>query len=111
MQLSDVIQKLGLTQRSGETPEGVEVTGGYVSDLLSDVIGNAKGGQIWVTIQIHQNVVAVGTLLGLAAIVIAGGAEPEEKTIEKANEEGVRVLTTDTNSYEVVGKLYELGIR
>ncbi len=111
MLLSEVIDKLGLEQRAGGSPEGIEVTGGYSSDLLSDVIGNGKPGQIWTTIQIHQNVVAVGTLLGLAAIVITGGAEPEEKTIEKANEEGVIILTTPMRTYEVVGKLYELGIR
>ena len=111
MQLSEVMQRLDLHQKSGESAEDVEVTGGYVSDLLSDVIGNAKSGRVWVTIQIHQNVVAVGTLLGLAAIIIAGGAEPEEKTIEKANEEGLRILTTDMNAYEVAGRLYELGIR
>jgi hypothetical protein len=110
MHLSDVIEKLGLKKRSGGSPEGIEVTGGYTSDMLSDVIGNARAGQIWVTIQIHQNVVAVATLLGLSAIVIAGGAEPEEKTIEKANEEGVTLLTTDLKAYEIVGKLYELGI-
>lgn len=111
MLLTDVIEKLGLEQKTGGSPEGVEVGGGFSSDLLSDVIGNAKSGGIWVTIQIHQNIVAVATLLGLAAIVISGGAEPEEKTVEKANEEGVRILTTPMRTYEVAGKLYELGIR
>lgn len=111
MLLSDVVAKLGLEQRTGVSPDGIEVTGGYASDLLSDVIGNAKAGNIWVTIQIHQNIVAVGTLLGLSAIVIAGGAEPEEKTIEKADTEGVSILTTSMNAFEVAGKLYELGIR
>jgi len=109
--LSDVIGKLGLKRESGEAPEVAEVTGGYSSDLLSDVIGNARAGNIWVTIQIHQNVVAVATLLGLSAIVIAGGAVPEPKTIEKADEEGVRILTTPMKAFEVCGKLYELGIR
>ncbi|MBP6965669.1 MAG: serine kinase [Armatimonadetes bacterium] len=111
MLLNEVIQRLGLAQRAGGPPEGVEVTGGYSSDLLSDVIGNAGAGHIWVTIQIHQNIVAVATLLGLSAVVIAGGAEPEEKTIEKADEEGIRILTTPAKAYEVVGRLYELGIR
>lgn len=111
MLLTELIERLGLEQRTGAAPEGVEVTGGYSSDLLSDVIGNARAGSIWVTIQIHQNIVAVGTLLGLSAIVIAGGAQPEEKTIEKANEEGVRILTTDTNAFNVAGMIYEQGIR
>ncbi len=111
MLLTELIEKLKLEQRSGGSPEGVEVTGGFSSDLLSDVIGNAKAGNVWVTIQIHQNIVAVGTLLGLSAIVIAGGAEPEQKTIEKANEEGVRILTTGMNAFSVAGRIYEQGIR
>lgn len=111
MLLNQVIEKLGLSQRAGGSAEGIEVTGGYSSDLLSDVMGHASSGHIWVTIQVHQNIVAVAILLGLAAIVIAGGAEPDEKTIEKANEEGIRILTTPTKAYEVAGKLYALGIR
>ncbi len=111
MMLSTAIGKLDMTQRTGGSPDGVEVTGGYASDMLSDVIGNAKVGNIWITIQTHLNIVAVSTLLGLSAIVITGGAQPEEKTLAKAEEEGVVILTTPMKSFEVAGKLYELGLR
>lgn len=111
MMLSKAIDNLGITQKTGGAPAGVDVTGGYASDMLSDVIGNAKAGNIWVTIQTHLNIVAVSTLLGLSAIVITGGAQPEDKTLAKAEEEGVVILTTPMKSFEVAGKLYELGLR
>ena len=111
MLLTEVIGKLGFEQKTGGASDGVEVTGGYCGDLLSDVIGNAKAGSIWVTIQTHQNVIAVGTLLGLSAIVVAGGPELDDKTLQKADEEDVRILTTRMKAFEAAGKLYELGIR
>ena len=63
------------------------------------------------TNQKHQNIIGVAVMLDLAGVIIAGGMEPEDNTLEKANEEGVPLYTTDMPLYEVVGKLYDLGIR
>ena len=52
------------------------VEGGYVSDLLSDVIAGAQEGDLWVDLQIHQNIVAVAVLKDLAGILIVGGRNP-----------------------------------
>ncbi len=91
--------------------DDVEVTGGYVSDLMSDVLANAKPGNIWVTNQKHVNVVAVASLLGLAGVIIAGGAEPDENTVEKAQQEKISLYKTTLSAFEVVGRLYSLGVR
>jgi len=73
MKVKDVAQKLGLEVYSA--PEGLEreVTGGYTSDLLSDVMGHAKEGQIWITLQTHKNIMAVASLRDLAAIILVKG--------------------------------------
>ncbi|AZR73309.1 serine kinase [Anoxybacter fermentans] len=87
-----------------------EITGGCVSDLLSHVMARGKDGNVWITIQSHQNIVAVASLLNFSAIIVAGGVEIDDKTIEKAKKEGINILTIDEDIYQVAGKLYSLGI-
>lgn len=84
---------------------------GYVSDMLSCVMTGAQHQSIWVTLQAHNNIVAVACLLDLAAIIITEGAQPDEETLRKANEENVTLLSSPHASFYVVGKLWELGLR
>ncbi|HOK22562.1 MAG TPA: DRTGG domain-containing protein [Candidatus Hydrothermia bacterium] len=88
--------------------EDVEIKGGYVSDLLSDVIASLAKGDIWITIQKHFNIVAVAKLKDAGAILITKGFEPDKNTIDKANEEGVILLGTELGTFEITGKLYNL---
>ncbi|MPM70373.1 hypothetical protein SDC9_117328 [bioreactor metagenome] len=87
-----------------------EISGGYVSDLLSNVMGQARSGTVWVTMQAHQNVVAVASLLDLAAVIVAGGVEPDHQTVTKAQVENIVILKTMLPAYEVTGRLYSMGI-
>jgi len=84
---------------------------GYTSDLLSCVMAGAAHGCLWVTLQAHINIVAVAALLEVSAVIITENAQPEEGTINKANEEGIILLSTDKNSFHINGKLWELGLR
>jgi predicted transcriptional regulator len=84
------------------------LAGGYVSDLLSHVMGQAKAGQVWVTMQGHQNIVAVASLVGLGAVIVTSGVEPEEQTVNKAIEQEVALCMTKLSTYEVAGRLYQL---
>ena len=84
---------------------------GYVSDMLSCVMTGAKHQSIWVTLQAHNNIVAVASLLDLAAVIITENATPDEETVKKANKEGITLLSTTHNSFFVVGKLWELGLK
>ncbi|KPJ53710.1 serine kinase [candidate division TA06 bacterium DG_24] len=110
MKLSEIVDRLDLSVRSGKEKLGEDVTGGYASDLLSDVIANSNEGDIWITLQIHQNIVAVASMNKLAGIVLVNGREPEEGTLEAAEQEAMPIMVTDMPTFEVVGKLYELGI-
>jgi hypothetical protein len=89
----------------------VTATSGYTSDLLSCVMAGAKGQSVWVTLQAHANVVAVGALLEVSAIIITENAMPEQAVIDKANQEGVILLSTNQPTFYVVGKLWEMGLR
>ncbi|HHV81101.1 MAG TPA: DRTGG domain-containing protein [bacterium] len=85
--------------------------GGYVGDLLSNVMRFAKEGNVWITVQTHINVIAVATLVGISGIIFPCGVEPPEETIKKAREEHIALLTTKLDAFTLCGKIYELGIR
>ncbi len=111
MTLGEVVTELGLEVRTGQEEMEREVLGGYCSDLLSDVIAGAKEGDLWITLQMHPNIVAVAYLNNLAGIVIVGGREPDALTIQKAKEQDVPVMISTLPAYELAGRLFRLGIR
>ncbi len=110
MKLKQVVERLNLQLQTPTSKLDVEVNGGYISDLLSDVMANAKKGDIWITLQIHQNTVAVATLKELAGIIVINKKQPAKETIKKAEEEGVPILTSDLTAFELICELCKLGI-
>ena len=86
-------------------------TGGYTSDLLSCVMAGAAKNDLWITLQAHSNIVAVAALLEICAIIITEGAQPDEITIRKAQDEGVIILSTQLPTYSLIGKLWDMGIK
>jgi len=111
MKLTELIETLSLRVITGEDNLEADVTRGYCSDMLSDVIGNAEEGGLWLTIQKHQNIVAVGVMKSLAGIVLVKDREPDENTIAKAREEDLPLLVSSLGSFELAGRLYALGIK
>jgi len=111
MQIEEIVNKLDLEVRSSAENLRRQISGGYASDLLSDVMANSKKDNIWITLQIHENIVGVASLLELAGIIIVNGREPDETVIKKAAEENIPILLTKLPAFEIVGKLYNLGIR
>ncbi|MBQ6725170.1 MAG: serine kinase [Bacteroidales bacterium] len=108
MKVKELVEKLNLTVISGEKGLDREIDGCYVSDLLSDVMGNADMGNVWVTLQTHKNVMAIASLKELACVVFVKNLNPAEETIEQSNEEDIPLLSTSMQTYEVVGKIYNL---
>ena len=108
MTVADMVNELGLKVFSGGQGLDREVSGGYVSDLLSDVMGNAGEGMVWITLQTHRNVMAVASLKDLAAVLLVKGLQPDEDMARQAEEEGVPVLGTDLQAFDIAGKLYGL---
>ncbi|PIE88694.1 MAG: serine kinase [Bacteroidetes bacterium] len=106
MNVSDILQWENTTLVCGETGLEKEITNGYVSDLLSDVMGNAEEGMAWITIQTHKNLVAVASLKELACIIITSGNKPTAELLAAAQEEEIPVITTPSSSFECTGMLY-----
>jgi len=110
MKLREIAQQLNLEVKACEGMLSNEVGGGYASDLLSDVLANAREGDLWVTLQTHQNTVAVASLKGLAGILLVNSRAPEQETIDKAEEEEIPLLVSSLGTFELIGRLHELGI-
>lgn len=111
MKLQEIVQRFDLEVVCGPERLGDEVRGGYASDLLSDVLAHGQEGDVWCTLQAHQNIVAVASLKRIAAIILVNGRRPAEDTVEKAKAEGIPVLVTKLPAFEIIGRLYEAGIR
>ena len=89
----------------------IDIKSGYTSDLLSCVMTGAEAEGIWVTLIANINIVAVASLLEIPAIIITENAQPDAATIARANREGIVLLSTPAGSYQIVGRLWELGIK
>ena len=110
IKISNVVDALNLKIECGEKLLKREIKGGYASDLLSDVMANTKEGDIWVTLQGHPNIVAVAKLKEIAGIILVNNRRPEQETLKKAEAEDVAILTSTLPSFELIGKLYKMGI-
>jgi serine kinase of HPr protein (carbohydrate metabolism regulator) len=108
MTVSELAKKLNLKVFSGESGLDKEITGGYTSDLLSDVMGFAKEGCVWITLQKHRNIMAVASLKEISAIILVKGFEPEPDVTELSNSEGIPVLGSEMQAFELSGAVYNL---
>ena len=88
-----------------------EVKCGYSCDLLSWVMAHGKNGMAWVTVQTHMNVVAVATLMEMAAVVVPENIQVAEDVLARAESEGVAILSSEKTAYELCGLMYEAGIK
>ncbi|HUX06100.1 MAG TPA: serine kinase [Acidobacteriota bacterium] len=110
MTLAELVGLLELDVITGRDHLDREIAGGYVSDLLSDVMGNAPEGAVWVTLQTHENVVAVALLRSLAAVLLIGGRRLQPEVAKKADEEKVVFLGSKRPAFNIVGEMYKAGI-
>ncbi|RHV97777.1 DRTGG domain-containing protein [Culturomica massiliensis] len=108
MKVADIVEKLGLEICCGTAGINREIKGGYTSDLLSDVMGNAQEGNLWVTLQTHKNVMAIASLKELSAVILVKGYKPEEDTVTESEAEGIPILSTTKQTFEITGEIYEL---
>jgi hypothetical protein len=88
--------------------EDADLTGAYTSDLLSDVMANAKDGGALITIQAHKNTVAVATLVNISVLVICNSRPLPDDMLEAARDEGIAVIRTKENQFTVSGKIWEM---
>ena len=108
MTVRELAEALKLEILTGEAGLGQEVEHGYVSDLLSDVIGNAMENSVWITVQRHINILGVAKLKNIVAIITPRSLRIEDELIERARVEGIVLLRSERPAFEVAGTVYEV---
>lgn len=109
MNLQDVIEKLELNTLTNL--EERDVDGVFISDMLSDVMANAKPGDLWLTVQTHKNVVSAANLVDISAVVVTHGKPVPQDTIDLANRFHVIILASPKSAFELSGQLIEIGLK
>ncbi len=109
MNIKELVEALGL-EVVVAGPMEEEISGVYVGDLLSNVMARAEEKNLWITIQGHQNVVAVASLTGVAGVIIVEDFAIEEEAIKRARERNINILRTPLTAYKLICQLIELGI-
>ena len=104
MTVSELIEKADLT--AAALPDGDrEITGVYIGDLLSWVMGRARSGDAWITIMSNQNIVAVATLADAACIILAEEVQPDEGVAALAQQRGINLLCSPHSAYDTALRL------
>ena len=98
MTVSQLIEKLELTVFAVPDAQR-EVSGGYVGDLLSWVMGRARTDEAWITIMSNQNVAAVAALTDVSCIILAEGVQPDPDLMRKAEVQGINLLGTGKSAF------------
>jgi hypothetical protein len=106
MTISETVTMLGAEILQDQF-EDLPLKGAYTSDLLSDVMANAKEGGALITIQAHKNTVAVATLVNITVIILCNNRPvQDDEMLEAARDEGIAVIRTRENQFTVSGRLY-----
>lgn len=84
---------------------GREVSGAYVGDLLSWVMGRAQADNAWITIMNNINVIAVASLADTACVILAEGVTLDEEVKTAAESKGINVVTSPLPAFETAEKL------
>lgn len=107
MTVSELVARADLT--AAALPDGErEITGVYIGDLLSWVMGRAASGDAWITIMSNRNVAAVATLADTACVILAEGVQPDEGVAALAEQKGINLLLSDESAYHTALRLREL---
>ena len=108
MTLNELSKKIGLKNLSKFSDR--EVKGVYVSDMISDVIAGAKSGDLWLTVQTHKSIVPAANLVDVSAVIVTSGKVVPQDTIDLASKYNIAILSTQLPTFDVVGKLYSIGL-
>ena len=104
MTVSELAQALSLNVIAMPDPDRT-VSGCYVGDLLSWVMGRAQADEAWVTIMSNQNVAAVAALSDVSCVIFAEGVKPDPDLLKKAEVQGINLLGSEKSSFRIAVEL------
>ena len=110
MTVGELAQRLGAVNLS-DAGTGRAVTGGFSCDVISQAMARGFRGMAWITVQANMNALAVAVMVDAACLIFPECATPGEDVIERAQKEGVALMTAEADAFELAGKLYAAGLR
>ncbi len=110
MQVRDLLSLLDAKLITDASALDADIECGYSCDLLSWVLAHGQEGMAWATVQTHVNVIAVAVLMNMACVILTESVDAEEASLERANKEGLPVLSTNKTAYEVCGLMAKAGV-
>ena len=106
MTIHTLAEKLELQKLPGEADRDIESC--YISDLLSRVLGGCQPGDIWITVQSSLNMVAVAVMTDVSCVILPEGLTAPDNVIEKANEEGLTIFTSEKSAFSLAVEIAKL---
>lgn len=100
MKIEKIIQACDLKALT-ETKSGSEYNGVYAGDLLSRAMSHVQEDNLWITIMNNVNVIAVASLTGASAVILAEGVIMPEEVLTTAREKEITVFSSDKTVYEL----------
>lgn len=107
MDVKELVEKLDLKILCGDELDR-KITGCYCGDLLSWVMSRAQEGDVWLTVMGNINSVGVAVLADVACIVLTENAALDEDALNRAKQNGVIILQTDKNSYQMAAAISQM---
>lgn len=108
--IKNICDKLNAKVLAGSSHLDKEVKGVYICDLLSWVMAHANKGSAWITVMSHANIIAVASLLDLGCIIIPENIEVDPDALKRADEEGIPIISTALNAFEIAVALEKMGL-
>lgn len=108
MKIEELPSKIDLKILNSMTD--VEITGVIVTDIVSDVVTNAKKGNLLITAQVHNTLISAAKLVDAAAIIFTIGREPQPDVVNLADKAGITLFSSAYNAYELAIKINKLGL-
>lgn len=104
MTVGELSKKCGFVTVCMPEPDR-EVSGCYIGDLLSWVMGRAQSENAWITIMSNVNIAAVASLTDVAVIILAEGVILDESVVAVASQKGINIVSSDVPAFETAMKL------
>lgn len=108
MTVTNLRETLSLNLLAGAGGLSREITGCYIGDLLSWVMGRAQADSAWITVMGNVNAVAVAKLADISCILLCESAHLDDEARAQADANGIPVLASESTSYELALQIARL---
>jgi predicted transcriptional regulator len=110
MYLRDILKVVKAQPFTAETDLNLEVSSGFASDLMSDVLRYDGTKGLLVTGLANPQIVRTAEVADIAAILLVRGKVPQPETVTLAQEIGIPIIGTELVMFETCGRLYAAGL-